>query len=172
MSDSTQSEISALLMRHRTQLLGFILASVRDYHDAEDILQEVCLVACRRAREFRPGSSFPAWVRAIAARIMLSFHRRKGRRLTVDPRVIEGLERGAEQREREHRVVTERLRAMNQCLEKLAPGVRRLLDFRYRDGLSIEAIAERAGRGVAAVYKSLLRTRLSLRECIERRTMR
>ena len=171
-SSHDASDLSAMLMRQRTALLAFILASVRNYHDAEEILQEVCVVVCRKADQFKPGTNFLAWVRTIAARTMLSYRRRNHKTIAVDPHVLEGLNRGAESREREARNLAERIHSLNQCLKRLPSRLRKLLQFHYQDQLSIETIAERGGREVGAVYKALLRTRASLRECVQRQLMR
>ena len=40
-----QALIASLLMRHRTELLAYLIASVRNPHDAEDLLQDVSLAA-------------------------------------------------------------------------------------------------------------------------------
>ncbi len=165
---SQASQIPVLLMRNRTALLGFILAAVRNHHDAEDILQEVCMIACEKAGQFEPGSNFMAWARAIAInRIHAS--RRKNRNLILDPTLLEGLSRGADILDREAERREARYEALKCCMQNLQAKQKKLMEGRYGEKLDIDALAERVGKNVEAVYKALLRIRMGLRECILRR---
>ena len=40
-----QARVTALLMKHRADLYAYLLAAVRNRHDAEDLLQDVSLAA-------------------------------------------------------------------------------------------------------------------------------
>ncbi|MBI4565222.1 MAG: hypothetical protein HY716_11065 [Planctomycetes bacterium] len=53
-------------MKHRTHLNAYLLAAVRSTHDAEDLLQEVSLIAIQNAAKYRPETNFRAWIREIA----------------------------------------------------------------------------------------------------------
>lgn len=52
------------------------VAITNDSAHAEDIVQEAALIAVTKAEQFRPGSSFAAWMAAIVRRCALN-HRRK-----------------------------------------------------------------------------------------------
>ena len=52
---------SELLTRHQSELYGYIFAVVRNWEDADDLYQSVCLVLWSKFDSFRPGSSFFAW---------------------------------------------------------------------------------------------------------------
>ena len=58
---------------------------------------------------------------------------------------------------------------MTNCMGRLPADQRLIVDGRYREDLTCEAIAERVGRSVQGVYAVLKRARLLLQECIERR---
>ena len=70
--------ISALLMRHRTALFGYIYSCVPHAADAEDILQEVSLTATLRMDQLRDEAGFLPWVIEIARRQILAHPRRRG----------------------------------------------------------------------------------------------
>ena len=60
-----QALIASLLMRHRTELFAYLIAAVRNPHDAEDLLQDVSLAASTSWAQYRPGTPFLAWAREI-----------------------------------------------------------------------------------------------------------
>src|SRR5690606_717766 len=72
-------EVVRLLIENRTQLFGFIFAAMRDYHAAEEVMQNVAVIVCEKASQYQPGSSFRAWVREIARRQVLQYSRQNNR---------------------------------------------------------------------------------------------
>ena len=57
---------SELIARHQSELYAYIFAIVRNWEDADDLFQSVCLVLWRKFESFRPGSSFFSWARQTA----------------------------------------------------------------------------------------------------------
>ena len=57
---------SDLIARHQSELYGYIFAVVRNWEDADDLFQSVCLVLWRKFESFQPGSSFFSWARQTA----------------------------------------------------------------------------------------------------------
>src|SRR6187399_2487808 len=91
-----QALIASLLMRHRTQLFAYLLASVRNAHDAEDLLQDVSLAASTSWAQYQPGTPFLAWAREIARRRILDYGKRQSRRhALLEPDVLEALDAAA-----------------------------------------------------------------------------
>lgn len=167
-----QARVTQLLMRHRTELFAYLLASTRNPHDAEDLLQDVSLAASTSWAQYRPGTSFLAWAREIARRRILDFAKRRGRRhALLEPEVLESLDAAAAALEAEETVEPRRL-ALRKCMEELGGTVRKLLELRYADKLDVSRIAAEIGRSVQATYAILKRTKLSIRDCVERRLAR
>lgn len=163
MSDA--ASIARDFVRHRHALLAFLRAAVPDPHTAEDLFQEVCLVAIRKAAEFEDGTDFAAWARAIA-RHKVREHLRVRRGIPVDDAFFDALEaafaRPAPDAER-------RREALRLCLAGLQDHARRVLGLRYEEGLAPADIAARTGGSRASVNSLLQRTRELLRECVARR---
>lgn len=59
-------------------LFSVAYAVTGNWHDAEDVLQETLLDACRTAPSYRPGTSACAWLLAIARHTALDCVRRTG----------------------------------------------------------------------------------------------
>lgn len=160
--DSGVERIAALLMRHRTALYAYLLAAVRNPHDAEDLLQEVSVTVIRRWDAFEPGTSFPAWSREIARRHILDFAGR-AKRVTIDPALLDALDAAGE-------IETDRRRdALRECLRALGGPARRVIDLRYAGAMDVPRIADSIGRTVQATYALLKRAREILRECADRK---
>jgi RNA polymerase sigma-70 factor, ECF subfamily len=154
-----------LFVRHQPRIKGFILALLPDFAAAEDVLQETFLVVQRKAEEFAPESNFLAWAFQIARFQVMkaqTAHRRDALRLS--DAVLESLADCAPVEPWDD----QRLALLPNCLEKLAPQARRIVDLFYRDEHKPQEIARRLSWTPAAVSVTLSRARKALRECIER----
>src|SRR6185436_7012429 len=146
--EAAPADLGKLWARYRPELYAFALAALRHEGDADDLVQEVSVVVIRRAEEFRPGTSFGAWVREIARRCLLDRVKKRPTRVrTLDPDVLECLDVAAREVERSGRAAL-LSEALAECLEELRPLPREVLERRYRDGQPVEAIAAAAGRTV------------------------
>jgi RNA polymerase sigma-70 factor, ECF subfamily len=167
-----QALIASLLMRHRTELFAYLLAAVRNAHDAEDLLQDVSLAASSSWAQYRPGTPFLAWAREIARRRVLDYGRRMSRRhALLEPEVLEALDSAAVAVESEAPLEPRR-DALRLCLGKVGGDARRILELRYAEKTDVPQIAREVGRTVQASYAILKRTKLLLRDCIDRRLSR
>ena len=82
-----------LFMGSQKSLYAYILASIHNYADANDILQETVTVMWRRFEEFDRDSSFIAWGISIARnQIRTYFNSRKCSRLQFDSDLAEVIE--------------------------------------------------------------------------------
>ena len=63
-------------------------------------------------------------------------------------------------------------KALRECVEKLSPYARQLIQMRYVDDLSGQEVAERLNRSPNTVYVALSRTYRHLAGCVERRLAR
>jgi RNA polymerase sigma-70 factor (ECF subfamily) len=139
--------------------------------DADELAHRAFVEAFRQIDEYRPGTSFFAWLGAIA-RILLLVELRKARRETegqgrylarVVAQALEAdLEAGSDLEER-------RARALRECLEPLPAHLRQLVEMRYGREAPVAEIARGVGRSVAAVKFQLFDLRRKLRECVTRR---
>lgn len=170
-SDSVegQARVTQLLMKHRMELYGYLLAAVRNPHDAEDLLQDVSLAASTSWAQYQPGSSFTAWAREIARRRVLDFARRRGRRAALlEPEVLESLDQASVRLEAEQSIDPHR-DALRACLTKVDGDARKVLELRYGEKQDVSKIARLVGRTVQAAYAILKRTKELLRDCVARR---
>jgi RNA polymerase sigma-70 factor (ECF subfamily) len=146
---------------------SFLLAGIPDFHEAEDLLQNVSVVCLRKFSEYDPTRPFVAWALGVA-RVELLRLRRKQSRLPLldDEKTLEEVAEVCEE-------LAPRLRAweaaLAECARELSGRAAELIRLRYDEALKPAAIAERLGMGSVAVRVALSRVRASLRECIERK---
>lgn len=158
-----------LVRLHQRAVLACLAVRMDDPNDAEDLAQEVFIVAHGKLAEFDPARPLGPWLRGIAHHLLQN-HRRKYRPAAVghDAELQAVADEGIE---RAHASGGEEglLGAMGRCLETLDPGSRDLLRLRYGEALPLGDVCARLGRKHSAVTMWLHRLRLGLRDCIERR---
>ncbi len=163
---SRTEEFVRLLTRHQRRIYLYVLAQLPHRADADDVLQETNVVLWNKFDQFRPGSDFRAWACRIAHYEILKFRQRRGRDSLqfseefLDAVAAMSLDRGEE--------LDVRQQALATCLEKLRQKDRDLVRYRYNPGATARNVADRVGRSVDAVYKSLRRIHETLFECIDR----
>jgi RNA polymerase sigma-70 factor, ECF subfamily len=156
-----------LVARHHSQLYAYILATVRNRVDADDVFQSVYLVLWRKFESFDPNSShFYPWARQTAKLVIYSFFRHKKKLLNcVGEELLDAL---AETVLEDSGSETESyLAALEHCRERLDAADQELLELRYAHDLGSREIADRLRRPQTSVCRSLNRVRNWLYECIE-----
>lgn len=165
----TPAEVVRRLLRQRVGLLSYIRSILVDEHLAEDVFQEVCVVAMQKHDELNSWEHFDAWVRKVARYEALSALRRS-RKLSqlLDEALLDLLD-DHWQRYKQEQVQGDRTRALKECIGGLTPYAQRLVRLRYEQGLSGQALADALKRKVQAVYVALTRAHKALAECVRRR---
>lgn len=160
-------EFVQLLAKYQLPLYTFIVALVARPDDAEDIRQNTNLVLCKKSDELPGIENFHAWARKIAYLEVLKYRRAQGsKREVLSNEVVELLADMAVERSD---LLDERRSALRYCIKKLVPLDLELLAARYRDGLSLKAIAEKLGRSASSVRHSMSRVRRRLKHCVDLR---
>ena len=159
-----ESDVFDLLYRrHCDRIHNVILYVVSNPDDALDITQEVFLKAYQGLANFKRGSQFYSWLYRIAINRCIDYMRRQSARhvLSHEPFVEDefctryvhpciALERG------------EFHRRLHDALPALTPCQRTVFDLRYKDELSLKAIARRLGRSTGTVKAHLFYARRTL----------
>ena len=161
-------EFPTLWARVQPTVAAYINAAVPDFHAAEDILQQVAVVAFQKHEKFDPqAASYLSWVLGIARYEILHWQRSKARdRLVFSEATLEKLA-GVECSISAD--LGEMRRALGFCLAKLEGRAQKLIEMRYMTGLNAGEIAERIGSSSGAVRVKLHRLRNVLLKCIRRK---
>lgn len=68
-----------LLQRHRQKVVGLVRKKMGDYHDCEDVVQEVRIVAWRKIGTIKRKASFSSWIGGVTKRVCQHSCRKKVR---------------------------------------------------------------------------------------------
>lgn len=168
---ASNAGITRLLIKHRCDLYGYILACVRNYHDAEEVFQELSVGVVTSFHKLRAEDEFLPWAIEIARRQVFSFYRRSKRPMVYDSELVDVLAEVATQN-KESSDSESRSQILRDCVEKLPPRSKEVLRLRYGDSFAgVEQIAAHLGRSIAATYGVLKRLRTTLRQCIDARSV-
>ncbi len=156
-----------LFIANQQRLYAYILASVHNFSDADDILQETAAVLWRRFSEFEEGTSFIAWGISIARNLILKhFNERKRSRLQFDNELLSQLADLTLQ-DTDSNQIQALKKAFHECFGRLSENNRNILQLRYQDGMKIKDIANKTQKPVPGMYKAVARIHDALQRCID-----
>jgi RNA polymerase sigma-70 factor (ECF subfamily) len=166
MDKSTHHDLfSVLITRHQSELYGYIFAVVRNWEDADDLYQAVCLILWSKFELFRPGSNFFAWARQTAKITVSNFLAHKKLPNYISEELLDNL---ADSITKSHLDETDiYLAALENCRAKLGVVDQELLQLYYVEDLGSRQIADRLQRPQSSVCNSLNRIRTWLLECMQ-----
>ena len=162
------SRFAEVVRIYQTAVWRVAAAMLGSVHETEEIVQQTFVQAFLRLDQFRSGEDFGVWVKQIArnqVRQQFRSDSRHAKRLHAfrdlvladldDPKAA----------------IAEQpfLDALAECRESLSEKQSRLLDLRYREGLSFAEIASRMESSADAVRRMASRIRMMLRMCTETR---
>ncbi|GAB5561635.1 MAG: sigma-70 family RNA polymerase sigma factor [Synoicihabitans sp.] len=157
-------EFVELFTAHEQRLRTFVRSLVPSWHDTDEIVQDVALVAWQKFDEFERGTSFMKWA-CVIARFKVLAHRRKFARgkLAFKETLLEVMadEAAAESSQRHSEY-----EALETCLNKLPAKQRRWVTLAHTPGITSQELAAQIGLKPGAFYMRLNRIRRALLECI------
>lgn len=156
-----------LVDAHLDSLRAFIALKLPVAHLVDELAHETFVFAFRNLARFTPGTSFRAWLRAIATNLIRAelqrFARERQNQLNY-----------ARARELEHGLMTgpgaaetEEVEHLRACVDSLPPHLKELVELKYAQDQPVETIAVKLARTENAVWQALFRLRAQLRECVE-----
>ena len=132
----------------------------------DELAHDTFVFAFRHLDEFNPGTSFRAWVRAIAWNLLRAEVQRFARE-RVQQEKFTAWQLAEWETITPETAPTAEGEHLAECLDQLDEPLRELILLKYRDDHSTEVIAARLKRSLVWVRVSLFRIRAQLRECIE-----
>jgi RNA polymerase sigma-70 factor (ECF subfamily) len=162
-----------LVRENADSLTAFLRASVEDRAAADDLFQETMLIAWRKIGEYDRTRPFGAWLRGIARRLVLAYYRTAAKATAFsNEHVLDYLDRRMAEIERQPGdTLDEKIAALRDCIERLAPLYQEPIELHYRQCKTTEWIAEHLATTKDAVQKRLQRARVQLAECLERKAV-
>ena len=125
------------------------------------------MVIWNKFHRFELGTNFVAWSFQIANFEVLKYRdKKRSNKLVFSGDVLEFIAQESEEQEDD---LDLRRAALQECLRKLRPADRELIQQRYQPGSTGEGVARQLDRPINSVYQSIGRIRKNLFECINRR---
>jgi RNA polymerase sigma-70 factor, ECF subfamily len=164
----------ALSKPYADRILRTIFHITRNWHDAEDVLQDAMLRAFSHLKDFQEKSSFSTWVTRIAINSALMMLRKKRVCQEMPFESIDGSGDNYEAREpkspaedpESQLARKEREELLNDAILRLPHSLREVVELRRVRGYSTKEIAHALGISVPAVKSRLSRARATLREVL------
>ncbi|MEY4385375.1 MAG: polymerase sigma-E factor [Verrucomicrobiota bacterium] len=157
---------AALLDAHLPHVRTFLALKAPVPQLVDELAHDTFVFAFRHLDEFQPGTSFRAWVRAIAWNLLRAEVQRFARE-QVNQEKFAAWQLAEWETTSTETAPTAEAEHLQSCLDQLDGPLRELITLKYRDEQSTETIAARLKRSLVWVRVSLFRVRAQLRECIE-----
>lgn len=154
------------LMEHRSRLWALAYSIVRDYHMAGDVIQEVCIKVGKNADKYDPSRPLLGWALTITRNAALEALRKQKRQACpMEDETLTALQdKLVEMPERDE---SQRFFALKNCLGRVSPENREVLEKMYLDKVSVAEIAQKIKRTEKATNSLLQRLRASMAKCID-----
>jgi RNA polymerase sigma-70 factor (ECF subfamily) len=157
--------MQVLFARHHVRVYRFVLRLVGNPTVAEDLISDVFLDVWRQADKFEGRSAVSTWMLAIARFKALSALRKKPDE-ELDEETAETIEDTSDNPEVSLEK-KDKSAVLRQCLEKLSPEHREIIDLVYYHEKSVEEVAEIVGIPENTVKTRMFYARKKLAELLQ-----
>ena len=161
------AEFERIMLPHLDSAYNLARWLTRNEHDAEDLVQEAYLRACRFFHGFHPeDGDGKAWLLAIVRNTCFTWMRQR-KRMPMET-VEEEFSSGPTATAAPDHVLSEKERgeALAGCIEALPGEYREVIVLRELEEMSYQEIADTAGLAIGTVMSRLSRARKRLKDCL------
>jgi RNA polymerase sigma-70 factor (ECF subfamily) len=156
------------LVSDRAKLLAYVWSIVRDDHVAEDLYQDVIVVAMGQIETFNDPLHVLKWSRVTLRNKALEHLRNKRSAAAfLSNDLLDVLDNHWTQHDLA--AASDMTDALRHCLASLTGNARELVDMRYGQGMRGTDIAASTGKTPHSIYVALSRAYKSLGDCINMR---
>lgn len=162
-----QEDVIRGLLADRSKLLAYIRAIVLRPEVAEDIHQDIVIVALESSQDIVDPQHLLAWARRVAKVKAIDYLRRNQRQPQhIDPQVLDLLESAWEEEWRtESPVIADALRT---CVRELSPRAKKMVHLRFNKRMNGTEISRLMGLKLESVHTAFSRIYRVLDACIRK----
>lgn len=172
MSDQRGRKAFEILARENSRMLFAYLNSVVDDKSAvDDLFQETLVVAWKRLDDCDLSRPFGPWLRGIATRLVMAYHRkRKTVPFVLNEQVLSQIEQQYQSIDSaEADSWNDKIAALRDCIDALPESNQTVIRGRYFDDMQASLLSNQLGISIEACWKRLARARNLLAECLQRK---
>lgn len=167
--EGDQSAIEKLHGRYVDRIFNYIFMQTSNYHDSEELLQDVFYKTASGLHTFRGRSSFETWIFRITRNVIIDYYRKNKKRnnsISMNQTILDSMTGSEESAENAVLRELDMDEAMF-TLEKLPDHYRMVLQLRFIEGFSIKETANIMGKTTLSVKALQHRARKALLEQIQ-----
>jgi len=156
-----------LVDKYKAGIYAFVYTKLHNFHDAEDVTQEIFIKAFRNVKNLRRWDSFLRWLYSIAYNACNEWIRLQSKRLDnefIADQDPETIERIMETPSLDNYHEDTMIDLLNVSLDTLPEMYREVLTLYYLGGMNSEEIAQSLGKSPTSIRQILSRARTELRE--------
>lgn len=159
-----------LVRKYHLGLRAYLVRRIGNLSVADDVAQEVFLAAVHQLSSFDENRSFRAWLFTVARNKAVDYLRTVSRERTNESEIENLLAQENVSRSQTCDSTSSEMliETLAQCLEKLKPKSRSLVESIYFQNITAEEIARSSNQKGSSIRMSLLRIRKALAKCIRR----
>ncbi|MFC1717937.1 sigma-70 family RNA polymerase sigma factor [Candidatus Poribacteria bacterium] len=152
-----------LVDKYKASIYAFAYVRLRNFHDAEDVAQDVFVQAYRKLGSLRRWDSFLPWLYSIASDLCRRWTRSQARRPDREfiedqnPEMREGTSANSHREDMVHE-------SLHEALDSLPEAYQQVITLHYLGGMNSREIARFLGMSPTAIRKRLSRARAQLKE--------
>ena len=145
-----------LVRDHASVVLGFCMNFTKNFHDSEDIMQDVYLQAFTKLKTLRDPARVRPWLLKIAKRMCIDHYRKRQPSYSIaEVDVPARPDYG-----------NEHIMRVHSAISKLPEGYRETITLYYLDGRDCAGVARSLRVSESAVRQRLVRARLMLHDLL------
>jgi len=144
-----------LVRKYASAVLGLCMARTKNFHDSEDIMQEVFLKAFEKFGTLRDQRRILPWLLKIASRMCIDYQRKLRPCRSISEDIPAMPDYG-----------NQHITRIHQAISELPEGYREPITLYYLDGRNCASVARTLGISEDAVRQRLVRGRLRLHEIL------
>ncbi len=152
----SQRAFDELMKRYQRKIFGYLLRSVRNYEDAEELTLEVFFKAYRALGSWEPKAKFSTWLYTIASNLSIDYHRAKARQpvyILEDEEAIETKLVATDISSNPEKQLEdkERGRLIREAVDELSAKQKTVFMLARYEGMQIKEVAETLGMAEGTV---------------------
>ncbi|MGJ8691823.1 MAG: sigma-70 family RNA polymerase sigma factor [Thalassotalea sp.] len=161
---SVSQQFTRLFEADRNRLYSYIYAYVMDKSAADDIFQETSMTLWREFDNFELNTNFTKWANGIAFN-RVRVYRRSNKKLVfgLSEELMDSISVTISKDESN----TQRWTALQHCRSLLREADQQLYQYFYVQNLKAQELADKTGRSIFAIRKSIHKLRKKLFDCVD-----
>jgi len=155
-------------MEVQTIVSAYVRSLVLNFHDSEDVIQNIALVFAEKFEHLDSSRDLIPWVLKAARYEVANYFRAQNReKRFFDEEAMQRIEYAYQSI---HSEADDVKAALHECIKELHGRPRETLKLRYYSDMAIGDISRQLGISKNAVYIMLCRVREALANCVKRKT--